>query len=204
MSTSHKNRNRAFIGVAVVAVIIAGVAIERRVRIPKRLAVVEAGVLLRSAQPSTRQIGYLRDEYGVKSILIVRTGKSDRVPDEMEHARSLGLEVIHIPIESREPIPPDQIRAFFDCVDDPDNQPVLIHCSAGRHRTGLLCALYRIERQGWTVERAKEEMLSFRFDVEDHTALLRQLEAYRPGDSVATDRSATSRGTTSRAAPVEP
>jgi protein tyrosine/serine phosphatase len=89
--------------------------------------------------------------------------------------------VVKIPIVSRKPIPEDQVAAFFRCVDDSRNHPILIHCSAGRHRTGYLCALYRIERQGWTVQRAIEEMLSFGFGIEKHAAILDQLERYEPG-----------------------
>jgi protein tyrosine/serine phosphatase len=42
--------------------------------------------------------------------------------------------------------------------DDPNNYPMLIHCKAGLHRTGLLAALYRVEYQGWTVNDAYREM----------------------------------------------
>jgi tyrosine-protein phosphatase SIW14 len=150
--------------------------------VPKRFAVVEPGILYRSSQPSTCQIEHLAkpDTIGLRTIVIVREGTSRRVPNEMEFARELGLNVLHIPIESRKPVPDDQVAEFFACVDDPEMRPVLVHCSAGRHRTGYLCALYRIERQGWTVQRALDEMLSFGFDTESQSAVQRQLEAYEP------------------------
>ncbi len=147
---------------------------------PRRFAVVEDGVLYRSGQPSERQIDHLMEELGLRTILIVRSGSSRRVPDEVAFARGRGLNVVRIPVVSREAVPPDQIRRFFECVDDPANRPILIHCAAGRHRTGLLCAAYRIERQGWTIERAIEELRSFGFDEIDHAALLEQLENYTP------------------------
>ncbi len=149
--------------------------------VPKRFAVVEPGVLYRSAQPSTRQIDHLRDRYGLKTIVIVRKGSSHRVPDEKEHADALGINVVHIPIESRKAVPDEQIKQFFDVVDNPANHPVLVHCSAGRHRTGLLCGLYRIERQGWSVEQAIDELLSFKFDQDSQRAVLEQLRSYTPG-----------------------
>lgn len=149
-------------------------------RLPKRMAVVEPNVLYRSGQPDTDQLEALRDEYGIKTILIVRKGDSRRVPEEVEHAESLGMKVVRIPIESRVPLTDDEVRRFFQCVDDPANHPVLVHCSAGRHRTGYLCAMYRIERQGWSLEKALEEMLSFGFDRESQTAVEKQLRAYQP------------------------
>lgn len=155
----------------------------RFTRLPKRFAVVESGILYRSAQPSTRQIENLVQDYDIKTIMIVREGTSRRVPDEIDFARSIGLNVIHVPIASREPIPDAQVDQFYACIDNPANQPVLIHCSAGRHRTGYLCASYRIERQGWSVDRAIEELKSFRFDEADQSAVLKQLEHYEPRTS---------------------
>ena len=157
---------------------VAALAWERR--LPKRMAVVEPNVLYRSGQPDTDQLETLRDEYGIKTILIVRKGDSRRVPEEVEYAESLGMNVVRIPIESRVPLSDDEVRQFFQCVDEPANHPVLVHCSAGRHRTGYLCAMYRIERQGWTVEKALDEMLSFGFDRESQTAVEKQLRAYQP------------------------
>lgn len=148
--------------------------------LPKRFTAVDPGVLYRSSQPSTRQIQKLVDDFGIRTVLIVRAGSSKRVPDETEFARSIGVRVVHIPINSRQAIPDEQVSEFFECVDDVDNRPVLVHCSAGRHRTGYLCAMYRIERQGWSVERAVEEMLSFGFATDSQKAILNQLEGYRP------------------------
>ncbi len=148
---------------------------------PKRFAVVEAGILFRSAQPKPRQVEHVIDAHGVSTIIIAREGTSRNVPDEQVIAERSGATVVVIPIESREPIPDEQIQQFFDIVDNPARRPVLVHCSAGRHRTGLLCALYRIERQGWSVDQAMAEMLSFGFNRESQTVVEEQLRAYKPG-----------------------
>lgn len=178
---------------------LAALAFERR--LPKRLAVVEPKVLYRSGQPDTDQLETLRDELGIKTVLIVRKGDSRRVPEEVEHAESLGMKVVRIPIDSRVPISDQEVRAFFECVDDSTNQPVLVHCSAGRHRTGYLCALYRIERQGWSLDRAMEEMLSFGFDRESQTVVERQLREYRNKEQGAPK---DSRSSTDSTAPTQP
>jgi protein-tyrosine phosphatase len=39
----------------------------------------------------------------------------------------------------------------------------LVHCEHGVDRTGIVCAAYRITRQGWTVEKAVSEMYSLGF-----------------------------------------
>ena len=42
-------------------------------------------------------------------------------------------------------------------INDPENQPVFIHCHHGKDRTGTVVACYRISHDGWTAERAKYE-----------------------------------------------
>lgn len=175
-----KRRTLVKLGVAVILAGGIGLAAAQYTRLPKRLAAVEPGVLFRSAQPSTRQLGNLIEDHGIRTVMIVREGSSRRVPDEKEYAQQHGLKVVHIPILSRKPIPDEQVEEFFRYVDNPENHPILIHCSAGRHRTGYLCALYRIERQGWSVDKAVAEMLSFKFDENDQSAVLTQLRAYEP------------------------
>ena len=178
-------RRRRIAGIVVALVVIgAAVPIVRNQsffrRFPKRLAAVEEGVLYRSAQPTGRQIVNLAEDLGIRTVVIVREGSSRRVREELQSASRHGLNAVTIPVQSQGPIPDDQVSAFFQCVDDPENRPVLVHCAAGRHRTGYLCALYRIERQGWTVQKAVEEMLSFGFDQARHSVLLESLERYEP------------------------
>ena len=53
---------------------------------------------------------------------------------------------------------PRVIDDFFRLMDDPANHPVLIHCKAGLHRTGLVTAVYRMEYEGRTPAEAVEEL----------------------------------------------
>jgi protein tyrosine phosphatase (PTP) superfamily phosphohydrolase (DUF442 family) len=176
---------RKKIGLVIVALIAVGAAIAglviRSGGLPKRFAVVAPGVLYRSSQPKTAQLEKLADDFGIKTLIIAREGDGKRVVEEMEFAKKRGLRVVHIPIESRKPLTAEQITQFFTCVDDPGCRPVLVHCSAGRHRTGYLCGLYRIERQGWTVEQAVQEMLSFGAAEDGPHPLIDFLRRYQPG-----------------------
>ncbi len=149
--------------------------------LPKRFATVDEGILYRCSQPSISQLANLKESHNLRTVLIVRRGDSRRVPDEAARARELGMNVVHLQIDSRRYVTDEEVQAFFDCMDNTSNHPVLIHCSAGRHRTGYLCALYRIERQGWTVERALEEMRSFGgFDEDPPHVIEQQLRNYAP------------------------
>lgn len=150
-------------------------------RIPERFSAVEPGVLYRSNEPDAQELANIEERYHIKTLVIARAEPSEEFPDEVNVARRLGLKVLTIPIRLWEPISDAQIKVFFDCVDDPSNRPILLHCSGGRHRTGFLCAVYHIERDGWTVSQAIERMLSYGFDETDQAALLNQLRAYQPG-----------------------
>jgi protein tyrosine/serine phosphatase len=48
-------------------------------------------------------------------------------------------------------------------VDDPANQPVYVHCVGGRHRTGVMTAIYRMIDDKWTPDRAFQEMKSYKY-----------------------------------------
>ncbi len=175
-------------GIAVIiGLVLASVGVSRSFfrfndqRLPERFSAVEPGVLYRSNEPDAQELTNITERYRIRTLLIAREEKSEEFPDEVDVAKRLGLKVLTIPIRLRDPISDAQIRAFFECVDDPSNQPILLHCSGGRHRTGFLCALYRIEREGWTVNQAIERMLSYGFDETDQAALLKQLRAFQPG-----------------------
>jgi tyrosine-protein phosphatase SIW14 len=180
---TQRRGRRGRIAAVVILLAVGGVGIPLALRgggLPKRFAEVDKGVLLRSGQPTPRQLDNLIDRHGVKTIVIARSDKSEKVLEETTNAESRGIKVVSVSIVSRANITDEQVAQFFSTVDDPANRPVLVHCSAGRHRTGYLCALYRIERQGWSKERAIEEMLSFGFDQKDQAIVLEQLQAYVP------------------------
>lgn len=168
------------IGLAIVVLVVAGLY-RRYYGEPRRFAAVDEGILYRSGQPKPGEIGHLVNRIGLRTLIIAREDSSENVQNELAFARRHGLNIVHLPLVSRTPIPGDQIERFFQIVDDPHYQPALVHCSAGRHRTGLLCALYRIERQGWTRDEAVSEMLSFDPDMDRNRPIIQQLSRYEPG-----------------------
>ena len=66
-------------------------------------------------------------------------------------------------------------------MDDPANYPVLVHCYAGIHRTGTMCAVFRMDYQGWTNDEAMNEMRTFGYSMlDDHEDILSYLTRYHP------------------------
>src|SRR5262249_44288482 len=137
----------------------------------KRLRVVEDGKLYRSGQLSADGLTKAVLQYKIRTVLNVQDDvpepdmmanwlNSSTIP-ERELCRQLGVRYIHLApdLVSRRRTPlerPEAIDRFLEIMDDPLNHPVLLHCRAGLHRTGVLCAVYRLEYQGWSQLQALE------------------------------------------------
>ena len=52
---------------------------------------------------------------------------------------------------------------------------VLVHCAAGKDRTGYMVAAYRVERQDWRLEQAVQEMVRYGHNQATHAELQREL-----------------------------
>ena len=98
---------------------------------------------------------------GVKTVIDLTS--NDARPDEPALAQRAGLKYIHIPMTTNEPPTPDELATFLRIVDDPASQPVFVHCVGGRHRTGVMTAVYRMARHGWTADQAFREMKQYKF-----------------------------------------
>lgn len=90
--------------------------------------------------------------------------ESPEVADEREMAKTLGLEFTSIPLDVFRHPSQQSLASFIDIVSNKDNGPVFVHCLHGRDRTGLMTALYRVVCDGWTAEKAYQEMLECGFD----------------------------------------
>ena len=96
---------------------------------------------------------------------ILSTGYFDTTDvREAEVCERLGARMISLTVDTLAPIRarnnerPAAIAAFLDLMDRPETYPVLIHCKAGLHRTGVLVAVYRMEYNGWPRQDAMGEL----------------------------------------------
>ncbi len=139
----------------------------------KRLRTVTPGVLYRSGCLTQRGFLDAVDRFGIRTIINLQ----DEFPDpelpehyfggswcrESELCERLHVRYLWMPpdIISRRKIPaerPQAIERFLAVMDDPKNHPVLIHCKAGLHRTGVMAAVYRMEYENWSPAEALQEM----------------------------------------------
>ena len=107
--------------------------------------------LYRSAQPTAEGMTNLV-ALGIKTVVNLRDNHSDS--DEIG---GLPLKARRIEIFTGN-MKDKYVDEFLSIVDDTNAVPVLVHCQHGADRTGTMCAMYRILRQGWTVDAAIDEM----------------------------------------------
>ncbi|HEX3872223.1 MAG TPA: hypothetical protein VHV77_17380, partial [Pirellulales bacterium] len=143
----------------------------------KRLEAVRKDVLYRCAQPTEWGLRYLINHCAVKTIVSLQLFDSQLYRGcldpwgpsgvkESQFVPSLGARLVQWPMgeEACWPWPtPWQLEAFLGLMDDPENLPVAVHCQGGRHRTGTVTAIYRMEYDRWPADRAIAEMHSFDF-----------------------------------------
>jgi protein tyrosine/serine phosphatase len=82
---------------------------------------------------------------------------------EEANAKSAGMRFVRIPMTTHQVPSPELIARFMTLVTDPANQPVYVHCIGGRHRTGVMTAIYRMTMDGWNGARAFAEMKQYKF-----------------------------------------
>ncbi|WP_406695235.1 protein tyrosine phosphatase [Singulisphaera sp. Ch08] len=119
--------------------------------------VVKRGILYRSGQLNSDQLQAAVKRYGIKTVVSFQLPGED-VYSEREIARRMGIDFMNLPMPGDGSGQEFQFREVLKACDDPERRPVLIHCARGTCRTGAATALYRFERDGWTVEDVVAEM----------------------------------------------
>jgi protein tyrosine/serine phosphatase len=113
----------------------------------------------RGAQPKGADFPAL-SALGVK-LMIDLAAEGDRA--EEANARAAGMRFVRIPMTTHQVPSPAVVAQFLSLVSDPANQPVYVHCIGGKHRTGVMTAIYRMTMDRWNAVRALAEMKQYRF-----------------------------------------
>lgn len=138
----------------------------------RHFAVVEPGVLFRAGQPHVRDLERIRADHGLAAIVCARGGTRHPLRGrwfrkERTWCARHDAFLLHLPLSDARSTPAAAFGQFLDVVRDPARRPVLVHCEQGFHRTGVLCAAFRIAEQGWSLTRALAEMQRHGFDPAD-------------------------------------
>jgi protein tyrosine/serine phosphatase len=98
---------------------------------------------------------------GIKTMIDLTNGDGDS--HEQRLAESAGMKFFSIAMSTRVVPTDEQIATFLGIVNDPANQPVYVHCVGGKHRTGVMTAIYRMTSEKWAADRAFKEMKSYKY-----------------------------------------
>lgn len=97
---------------------------------------------------------------GVKTVIDLRNDPTDYEKPAVE---ALGMKYINIPMSGWKSADDVDVAKFMSIMNDPETGVVYVHCKAGKHRTGLVGAVYRFNQYGWNYDQAYKEMKKFNY-----------------------------------------
>jgi tyrosine-protein phosphatase SIW14 len=112
----------------------------------------------RGARPKQKDFQSLKD-LGINTIIDL----TDNTPEERGYAEAVGLKYVNIAIPDKRDPSDAQIAQFLKLVNDPSTGKFYVHCAGGRHRTGVMGAIYRFNNYHWNLDQVYNEMLKFDF-----------------------------------------
>jgi protein-tyrosine phosphatase len=83
------------------------------------------------------------------------------------------LQTVHIPIVDMHNPTRAQVVQLLDLLAAPDAPRTYLHCEAGKCRTGVMAACYRMAVQGWGVDDAYAEAVNFGCSVPQQKEFIR-------------------------------
>lgn len=113
----------------------------------------------RGAQPKQDDYKQLA-ALGIKTIIDLT---DDPKAYERSTAEALGMTYVNIPMSDKSYPQSAQIEQFLKLVDDPTTGKFYVHCAGGRHRTGVMGAVYRFNHYHWNFDQAYAEMKTYDF-----------------------------------------
>jgi protein tyrosine/serine phosphatase len=115
------------------------------------------GVLYRSGQLTGDQLTAAITRHGIRTVINLQM-PGDELAAERDLCARLGVDFVNLPMPGDGFGEEWQFREILKITDDPQRRPVVVHCARGTCRTGAAVAIYRFERDGWTLEDVATEM----------------------------------------------
>ena len=113
----------------------------------------------RGARPKDKDYPALA-ALGIKTIIDLTDNSRSYEQPAVEAA---GLRYVNVPLVDKSYPTAEQVNAFLKAVDDPATGMFYVHCAGGRHRTGIMGAVYRFNHDHWNLDQAYAEMLQYDF-----------------------------------------
>ena len=113
----------------------------------------------RGAQPKEEDYKQLA-AIGIKTVIDLREDPTDY---EKRDAEAAGMRYVNLPMSDKDYPPAATIAQFLKLVDDPSTGKFFVHCAGGRHRTGVMGAVYRFNHYNWNFDQVYAEMKKYDF-----------------------------------------
>ncbi|MBA2704203.1 MAG: tyrosine-protein phosphatase [Blastocatellia bacterium] len=97
---------------------------------------------------------------GIKTVIDLTDNSRER---EEPAVVAAGMRYVNIPIVDKAYPGADQVSAFLKVANDPATGKFYVHCAGGRHRTGIMGAVYRFNHDNWSFDQAYAEMKQYDF-----------------------------------------
>ena len=97
---------------------------------------------------------------GIQTIIDLTDNSKEYEKPAVEAA---GLRYVNIPMVDKSYPSMEQVNEFLKVVDDPATGKFFLHCAGGRHRTGVMGAVYRFNHDQWNLDQAMAEMNEYDF-----------------------------------------
>jgi protein tyrosine/serine phosphatase len=99
-------------------------------------------------------------ELGIKTVIDLTDNSREYEQPAVEAA---GLRYVNIPMVDKSYPSIEQVNEFLKVVNDPETGKFFVHCAGGRHRTGVVGAVYRFNHDGWNLDQVLAEMNQYDF-----------------------------------------
>jgi protein tyrosine/serine phosphatase len=113
----------------------------------------------RGAQPNEEDYKQLA-AIGITTIIDLRDDPTDY---EKRDAEAAGIRYVNIPMSDKEYPATAAIDQFLKLVNEPSTGKFFVHCAGGRHRTGVMGAVYRFNHYNWNYDQVYAEMKKYDF-----------------------------------------
>ena len=113
----------------------------------------------RGAQPEESDYRDLK-ALGVNTVIDLQDHPTSYEKRDVE---ALGMRYVNIPMSDSSYPKAEQIQAFLNVVNDPATGKFFAHCAGGRHRTGVVGAVYRFNVNHWNYDQVYAEMKDYDF-----------------------------------------
>ena len=113
----------------------------------------------RGGQPKQDEYQELKS-LGITTVIDLR---DDPESYEKTNVEALGMKYVNIAMSDKDYPAVAKIEKFLKLVDDPATGKFYVHCAGGRHRTGVMGAVYRFNHYDWNYDQAYAEMKKYDF-----------------------------------------